>query len=126
VLSGQPSDFLEFVAQIWALAGNSCHVGGIWFHDPPDRASFYHSGTTNVRRLLALAFLAKSLYCQVTARTVQRLIVFGFGSAAACIFLMNTHYTGTYLSQFRTNLHYNARWSPAIYSLSNYINAREL
>jgi hypothetical protein len=73
--------------------------------------------------LLAFGFLARSLYRQVTTRILQRLVVFGFWSAATCIFLVNVHNTATYLSQFRTNLHYNPRWSPEIYSLSKYINA---
>jgi hypothetical protein len=35
---------------------------------------------------------------------------------------VNGHDTAVYLSHFRTNLHYNPRWSPEIYSLSEYIN----
>src|SRR5438309_433607 len=72
--------------------------------------------------LLALAFLAKPLYSQITDKNFQRLAAVVFGSAAMCIFIVNGHNTATYLSHFRTNRHYNPRWSPEIYSLSEYIN----
>src|SRR5205807_4666154 len=72
--------------------------------------------------LLALAFLAKPLYSQITDKNFQRLAAVVFGSAAMCIFIVNGHNTATYLSHFRTNRHYNPRWSPEIYSVSEYIN----
>jgi len=72
--------------------------------------------------LLAFAFLAKSLYSQVATKNLQRVAAVVLGSAAMCIFLVNGHNTATYLSHFRTNVHYNPRWSPEIYSLSDYIN----
>jgi len=72
--------------------------------------------------LLAFAFLAKSLYSHATTKTLQRVAAAVLGSAAMCIFLVNGHNTAAYLSHFRTNVHYNPRWSPEIYSLSEYVN----
>jgi hypothetical protein len=72
--------------------------------------------------LLAFAFLAKSVYSQITAKNLQRLAVAAFCSAAVCMFIVNGHNTAAYLSHFRRNEHYNPRWSPEIYSLSEYIN----
>lgn len=73
--------------------------------------------------LLAFGFLGNSLYRQLRTGTLQRVVAFVFGATATCVFLGNAHNTAIYLAQFRTNVHYNPRWSPAIYSLSNYINA---
>jgi hypothetical membrane protein len=72
--------------------------------------------------LLAFAFFAKSLYSGVATKNFQRLAAVVLGSAAICIFVVNSHNSVAYLSHFRTNLHYNPRWSPEIYSLSEYIN----
>lgn len=72
--------------------------------------------------LLAFAFFAKSLYSQVPTKSLQRFANPVLGAAAMCIFLVNAHNTAAYLSHFRTNQHYNPRWSPEIYSLSAYIN----
>jgi hypothetical protein len=71
---------------------------------------------------LAFVFLAKSLYSQITIKSVQPLATAVLGAAAICIFVVNSHNTARYLYRFRTNLHYNARWSPEIYSLSKYVN----
>ena len=71
---------------------------------------------------LAFVFLGKSVYTQLATKN---LCDFGgplFGSAAVCLFLVNVHNSAEYLSHFRTNPHYNPRWSPEIYSLSRYIN----
>jgi hypothetical protein len=38
------------------------------------------------------------------------------------MFMVNGHNTVAYLSRFGRNEHYNPRWSPEIYSLSEYIN----
>jgi dolichyl-phosphate-mannose-protein mannosyltransferase len=72
--------------------------------------------------LLAFAFLAKSVFSQAATKTLQRVAAVVLGSAAMCIFLVNGHNTAAYLSHFRTNVHYNPRWSPEIYSLSEYVN----
>jgi hypothetical protein len=72
--------------------------------------------------LLAFAFLAKSLYSQITSQNLQRVAAAVFGSAAMCILIVNCNNTAAYLSHFRSNEHYNPRWSPEIYSLSDDIN----
>src|SRR5439155_19093759 len=72
--------------------------------------------------LLAFVFLAKSLYTQFATENLRRLAVLLFGSAALCLFVINVHNTAVYLFHFRTNSHYNPRWSPEIYSLSDYIS----
>ena len=59
---------------------------------------------------------------QVATRNLQPLAAVVFGSAALCIFVVNGHNTAVYLSHLRTNLHYNPRWCPETYSLSEYIN----
>ena len=71
---------------------------------------------------LAFAFLGKSVYTQLAAKNLCHIGGLLFGSAAACLFVMNVHNSAEYLSHFRTNPHYNPRWSPEIYSLSRYIN----
>jgi hypothetical protein len=71
---------------------------------------------------LAFVFLAKSLYSQLTIKSVQRLAAAVLGSAAICILVVTGYNTAAYLSRFRTNLHYNPRWSPEIYSLSEYVD----
>jgi Dolichyl-phosphate-mannose-protein mannosyltransferase len=72
--------------------------------------------------LLAFVFLAESLYIQLATENLRGLAGLLFGSAALCLFIVNVHNTGVYLSHFRTNPHYSPRWSPEIYSLSHYIN----
>jgi hypothetical protein len=72
--------------------------------------------------VLAFAFLAKSLYSQLAKGASPHLAAFVVSSAAICIFVVNGYNTLIYLSDFRSNLHYNPRWSPEIYSLSEYIN----
>ena len=72
--------------------------------------------------LLAFAFLGKSVYTQLATRNLWHLGSLLFGSAAACLFVVNVHNSAVFLSHFRTNPYYNHRWSPEIYSLSHYIN----
>ena len=72
--------------------------------------------------LLAFVFLAKSLYSQPSTEKLRRVEMFLIGCAAVCLFIVNVHNTARYLSHFRTDPHYNPRWSPEIYSLSYYIN----
>jgi hypothetical protein len=72
--------------------------------------------------LLAFAFLGKSVHTQLTTKNLGYFGGFLFGSAAVCLFVVNVHNSAAYLSHFRTNPHYNPRWSPEIYSLSHYIN----
>jgi hypothetical protein len=76
--------------------------------------------------LLAFAFLAKSLYSEVATKKLRRLAAVVLAFVAICLFVVNTHNTAIYLSHFRTNPHYNARWSPGIYSLSDYIDQHGL
>jgi hypothetical protein len=71
---------------------------------------------------LAFAFLGKSVYTQLATKNLCHLGGLLFGSAAVCLFVVNVHNSGEYLFHFRTNPHYNHRWSPEIYSLSRYIN----
>ena len=72
--------------------------------------------------LLAFAFLGKSVYTLLATKNFWHLGGFLFGSTAVCLFAVNIHHSAEYLSHFRTNPHYNHRWSPEIYSLSRYIN----
>jgi hypothetical protein len=76
--------------------------------------------------VLAFVFLAQPLYRQIAAKNLRRLTAFLLLSAAVCVFVVNLHNTGEYLSRFRTSSHYNPRWSPGIYSLSHYINEHGL
>jgi 4-amino-4-deoxy-L-arabinose transferase-like glycosyltransferase len=72
--------------------------------------------------LLAFAFLGKSVYTKLATKNLRHLGGFLLGSAAVCLFVVNVHNSAAYLSHFRTNPHYNPRWSPEIYSLSRYVN----
>jgi hypothetical protein len=72
--------------------------------------------------LLAFAFLAKSLYTQIAEKNLRLLAALLLACVAICLFCVNVHNTAVVLTYFRTNQHYNPRWSPAIYSLSGYIN----
>ena len=72
--------------------------------------------------LLAFVFLAQPLYRQLATKNLRRFAALLLVSAAVCVFIVNLHNVGGYLSRFRTNSHYNPRWSPEIYSLSQYIN----
>src|SRR6266516_3981382 len=72
--------------------------------------------------LLAFVFLAQPLYRQLVTKNLRRFAALLLVSAAVCVFAVNLHNVGGYLSRFRTNSHYSPRWSPEIYSLSQYIN----
>jgi hypothetical protein len=72
--------------------------------------------------LLAFAFLAKSLYTQIAKKNLRLLAALLLACAAICLFCVNAHNTAVVLTYFRTNKHYKPGWSPAIYSLSGYIN----
>ena len=72
--------------------------------------------------LLAFVFLARPLYGQIATKNSSRFATLLLFFAAACVFMVNVHNTGWYLSRLRTDSQYNPRWSPAIYSLSRYIN----
>jgi Dolichyl-phosphate-mannose-protein mannosyltransferase len=72
--------------------------------------------------LLAFAFLAKSLYAQIAKNNLRLLAALLLACVAICLFWVNAHNTTVFFTHFRTNQHYNPRWSPAIYSLSEYIN----
>ncbi|PYI59565.1 MAG: hypothetical protein DMC59_05530, partial [Verrucomicrobia bacterium] len=72
--------------------------------------------------ILTFGFFAKALYKEIASKSIRPLAAAVFGSAAMCIFLINSYNAAACLSHFRTNQHYNPRWSPEIYSLSKYIN----
>jgi len=72
--------------------------------------------------LLAFAFLAKSLYTQIARKNLRLLAALLLACVAICLVCVQAHNTAVFLTHFRTNPHYNPRWSPAIYSLSGYIN----
>jgi hypothetical protein len=76
--------------------------------------------------VLAFAFLAQPLYRQLATKNLRRFAALLFVSAAVWVFVVNLHNVGTYLSRFGTSSHYNPRWSPEIYSLSQYINEHGL
>ena len=76
--------------------------------------------------LLAFIFLAQPLYRHLAAKTVRRFAALVLIFAAVCVFTVNLYNMGSYLSRLRTNSHYNARSSPEIYSLSQYINEHGL
>ena len=72
--------------------------------------------------LLAFVFLAQPIYSQLATKNLRRFAALLLVSAAVCVFIVNLHNVAGYLSRFRTTSHYNPRWSPEIYSLSQYIN----
>jgi hypothetical protein len=76
--------------------------------------------------LLAFVFLAQPIYRQLATKNLRRFAALLLVSAAVCVFVVNLHNVGGYLSRFRTGSHYNPRWSPEIYSLSQYINEHGL
>jgi hypothetical protein len=76
--------------------------------------------------LLAFIFLAQPLYRQLAAKTVRRFATLLLVSAAVCVFTVNLCNLGGYFSRLRANSHYSARWSPEIYSLSEFINKHRL
>jgi hypothetical protein len=75
--------------------------------------------------VLACAFLTRSLYDHFHTIRLSTLVTITEGAAAAtaiCLCLVNANNTMVYLSHFRNNPQYKPLWSPAIYSLSRYIN----
>ena len=72
--------------------------------------------------LLTFAFLARCLYDHFRTKKLSQVATLPLVAAATCIFFVNIHNTMSYLSHFRSNPHYAARWSPEIYSLSRYVN----
>jgi len=76
--------------------------------------------------LLASVFFAHALYGRVSTKNLRRFAALLFVGASTCIFVVNVHNTMWYLSRFRTGSHFNPRWSPEIYSLSQYINEHGL
>jgi hypothetical protein len=88
----------------------------------PQAGGPHHYSMIFPLHLLAFAFLAKSLYDQIASKCLQRLAAVVLAVAAISVFVINVHNTAVYLSHFRTNPHYNPRWSPEIYSFSTYIN----
>jgi hypothetical protein len=76
--------------------------------------------------LLAFAFLAKSLYSQFRRKNARCLAGILLAVTAVLVFLANAHNTAVFVSHFQANSHYNPRWSPAIYSLSDYIDQHGL
>jgi hypothetical protein len=76
--------------------------------------------------LLAFVFFAQPLYRQLATKNLRRFAALLLVSAAVCVFVVNLQNVGGYLSRFRSSSHYNPRWSPEIYSLSQYINQHGL
>ena len=72
--------------------------------------------------LLAFVFLARPLYRQIATKNARRFAALLLFFAAAGMFMVNLHNTVWYLSRLRPDSQYNPRWSPAIYSLSRYVN----
>jgi len=73
--------------------------------------------------LLAFVFLAQALHRRIRGGNLGRFAMIVLLVAAASMFVVNVHNTWWYLTRLRTGSQYNPRWSPAIYSLSDYINA---
>jgi hypothetical protein len=76
--------------------------------------------------VLAFVFLAQPLYRQLATKNLRRFAILVLVPAAICVFVVNLHNVGGYLSRLRTGSHYSPRWSPEIYSLSQYINEHGL
>ena len=75
--------------------------------------------------LLASAFFARALYDHFRSMNLSWVAGLTAGAVAAlaiCVFLVNVNNTMVYISHFRNSSHYKPLWSPAIYSLSRYIN----
>ena len=87
----------------------------------PQAGGPHHYSMVFPMPLLAFGFLAASLYARAAIGTLRLAGAAVLGSAAICIFIVNSHNTAV-LSHFRRDLWYNPRWSPQIYSLSRYIN----
>ena len=76
--------------------------------------------------LLVFVFFAQPLYRQIATRNLRLFAALLLVSAATFVFGVNLHNTIGYLSRFEANASYNPRWSPEIYSLSQYINEQGL
>ncbi len=72
--------------------------------------------------LLVFVFFAQPLYRQLVTKNWRMFAALLLVSAATAVFGVNLHNTIGYLSRFEANASYNPRWSPEIYSLSQYIN----
>jgi hypothetical protein len=75
--------------------------------------------------ILACGFFVRSLYEQmriVEIRVLSTATPILAAAAALCLFLVNIHNSLAYLTHFQTDPRYMPLWSPAIYSLSDYIN----
>jgi hypothetical protein len=88
---------------------------------PQARGPHHHSMLVPLP-LLALAFLARSLYDHFRTKKISQVVALPLVAAATCILFVNIHNTMIYLSHFRSDPHYSPLWSPGIYSLSRYIN----
>jgi hypothetical protein len=76
--------------------------------------------------LLAFVFFAQPLYRQLATKNLRCFAVFLLISLATAVFVVNLHNTMECLSRFKANASYNPRWSPEIYSLSQYLNQHGL
>jgi hypothetical protein len=72
--------------------------------------------------LLTFVFLAQPMYRQIAAKNLRRFAAVLLVFAAVFVFAVNLHNTFEYLSRFRENSSYSPGLSPAIYSLSEYVN----
>jgi 4-amino-4-deoxy-L-arabinose transferase-like glycosyltransferase len=76
--------------------------------------------------LLVFVFFGQPLYRQISTTKVRRFVGLLLACTAAGAFAVNLYNTVGYLGHFEANGSYNAPWSPAIYSLSRYVNERGL
>jgi hypothetical protein len=72
--------------------------------------------------LLTFVFLAQPMYRQIAAKNLRRFAAVLLVFAAVFVFAVNLHNTLEYLFRFRENSFYSPGLSPAIYSLSKYLN----
>jgi hypothetical protein len=76
--------------------------------------------------LLVFVFFAQPLYKQLATKNLRLFAALLLISAATSVFAVNFYNTMGYLNRFKANASYNPRWSPEIYSLSQYLNQRGL
>jgi hypothetical protein len=92
----------------------------------PEAGGPHHYSMIFPLPLLVFVFFAQPLYRQLATKNLRLFAAVLFVSAATAVFGVNLHNTIGYLSRFEANASYNPRWSPEIYSLSQYINEHGL
>jgi hypothetical protein len=94
----------------------------------PQAGGPHHHSMLFPLHLLSYTFLARSFYDHFRTTKfswLAPLIAAAVAVVAMCVFFVNFHNTLTYVSHFRSDSRYKPLWSPAIYSLSRYINDYE-